>query len=170
MEYFIIPALAIIFTAVLFALHFRKKRFILDGDGMINPKSWDSFTVSRSDSYAQHNFNITIDARNEGRAVTGDLRGNDGTVYEEVDGIIISKKQAEIIYALSPEGLPDIAKSNHSDSSCFDGIEILDAPSVKIEVFCTDGRKLEKADVDGFSIKVYRTVVESFEKSAGGKA
>ena len=163
----IIPAIAVIFTAVVLVLYIRRRRYILDGDGMINPKSWDSFTVSRSDSYAQHNFNIRIDVKNEGLAVSGDLRGNDGTEYEENEGILISKKQAEAIYALCPEGLPDIPKNDNSDNSCFDGVEVLDAPTVKIEVFCTDGRILEKADVDSFSIKVYEIVTKSFEKKHG---
>lgn len=163
----IIPALAVIFTVVVLVLYIRRRRYVLDGDGMINPKSWDSFTVSRSDSYAQHNFNIRIDVKNEGLAVSGDLRGNDGTEYEENEGILISKKQAEAIYALCPEGLPDIPKNDNSDNSCFDGVEVLDAPTVKIEVFCTDGRILEKADVDSFSIKVYEIVMKSFEKKHG---
>ena len=173
MKYFIIiPALSVIFTVVIFTvaalvLYIRRRRYILDGDGMINPKSWDSFTVSRTDSYAQHNFNIRIDAKNGGLAVSGDLRGNDGTEYEENEGILISKKQAEAIYALCPEGLPDVTKNDNSDNSFFDGVEVLDAPTVKIEVFCTDGRILEKADVDGFSISVYQIVVGSFKKKHG---
>lgn len=95
MTNFIIPTVAVVLIAVICVLYLCRKRYILDGDGMINPKSWDSFTVSRSDSY---------------------------------------------------------------------GVEMLDAPTVKIEVFCTDGRILEKADVDSFSISVYQIVVGSFKK------
>lgn len=167
MTNFIIPTVAVVLIAVICVLYICRKRYILDGDGMINPKSWDSFTVSRSDSYAQHNFNIRIDIKNEGLAVTGDLRGDDGTEFEENEGILISKKQSKAIYDLHPEGLPDVTKNDNSDNSFFDGVEMLDAPTVKIEVFCTDGRILEKADVDGFSISIYQIVVGSFKKKHG---
>ena len=166
MTNFIIPTVAVVFT-VFCILYLYRKRYVLDGDGMINPKSWDSFAVSRSDSYAQHNFNIRIDVKNEGLTVTGDLRGDDGTEYEENEGILISKKHSKAIYDLHPEGLPDVPKKDNSDNSCFDGVEVLDAPTVKIEVFYTDGRILEKADADSFSISVYQIVLGSFEKKHG---
>ena len=167
MTNFIIPTVAVVLIAVICVLYLYRKRYVLDGDGMINPKSWDSFTVSRSDSYAQHNFNIRIDVKNEGLTVTGDLRGDDGTEYEENEGILISKKQTKAIYALCPEELPDVPKKDNSHNSCFEGVEMLDAPTVKIEVFYTDGRILEKADADSFSISVYQIVLGSFEKKHG---
>ncbi len=57
------------------------------------------------------------------------------------------KKQSKAIYALHPEELPDIPKSDNSDNSYFDSVEVLDAPTVKIEVFSTDGRILENARI-----------------------
>jgi hypothetical protein len=137
------------------------KQHILDGPGMINPASWDSFSVSRSDSYAQHIFYIQVEVRNEGLFVTGEVRGDDGSIYEETEGILLSDEEADALYALEPALLPDCVP-NSGDP--LDGVEILDAPLVSIEVLCTDGRTLEKVDEDDFSLKVYQIVLPCFQR------
>lgn len=142
------------------------KRHIQDGPGMINPASWDSLTVSRSDSYAQHNFYIKIEACNEGLFVTGELRGDDGTLYIDEEGILLSRKDADRIYALNPALLPDCPPDT-TESSDSDFAFALDQSSVEIEVVCTDGRILEKADEGDFSLKVYEIVKSCFAKKHG---
>ena len=148
-------------AAVIFTLSGCCKSHLLDGPGMINPASWDSFTVSRSDSYAQHNFYIQVEARNEGLFVTGEVRGDDGSLYEETEGILLSGEEADALYALTPALLPDRV-TNSGDS--LDGVEILDAPSVSVEVKCTDGRVLAKVDEDDFTLKVYQIVLPCFQR------
>ena len=78
------------------------KAHIVDGPGMINPASWDCFTVSRSDSYAQHNFYITVEERNGSLYVTGEVRGEDGTIYTDEEGIRLSKKKRIEFMTLTP--------------------------------------------------------------------
>lgn len=148
-------------AAVIFALSGCRKAHPVDGPGMINPASWDSLSVSRSDSYAQYNFYIQVDARNEGLFVTGEVRGDDGTLYAETEGILLSEGEAEALYALQPALLPDCQPDS---GDTLDGVEVLDAPSVFIEVKCTDGRILDKVDKDDFSIDVYRIVLPCFQR------
>ena len=136
------------------------KKVIRDGPGMINPASWDLFTVSRSDSYAQHNFDITVEQRNEGLFVSGEVRGEDGTIYTDEEGILLPKEVADRIFALEPALLPDISKSQVDDED----LMVLDQSFISIEVVYTDGRKLGKVDENDFSIMVYEIVVECFEK------
>ena len=140
----------------------KKDKYILDGPGMINPASWESFTVSRSDSYAQHNFYIKVEMRNEGLVVTGEVRGEDGTIYEEEDGILLPEDASLQIYALEPALLPafQITEAHPSDEG--DGAVALDQSSVNIELFCTDGRILQCVDEDDFSIMVYEIVMPHF--------
>lgn len=130
---------------------------------MINPTSWDSFSVSRSDSYAQHNFHINVEVRNEGLSVTGEVRGEDGSVYTDAEGILLSPEDAKNIYALEPALLPDCsqtpAETSGQDCEAF----VLDQSDVRIQVVCTDGRMLEKCDENNFSITVYQIVRPYFE-------
>lgn len=141
------------------------EQHILDGPGMINPASWDSFTVSRNDSIAQYNFCITVEQRNEGLFVLGEFRGEDGSEFVEEDGMLIPAKEAGLIYELEPALLPDVQQDTTEtwDEELFpDGMMVLDESSVEIEVVCTDGRILEKIDEDNFSIKVYQIVSSCF--------
>jgi hypothetical protein len=142
----------------------KKDRFILDGPGMINPASWDSFSVSRSDSYAQHNFYINVEVRNEGLVVTGEVRGEDGTVYVDEEGILLPAEASRAIFDLKPALLPDRQPVSEPG---LEGVEILDAAFLTIEVICTDGRVLKKVDEDDFSIEIYQIVMPYFEKKHG---
>lgn len=143
----------------------KKDKYILDGPGMINPASWESFTVSRSDSYAQHNFYIKVEVRNEGLVVTGEVRGEDGTIYEEEEGILLPEDASLAIHALMPAMLPVQQPAEDSDAGDLlfpDGLEVLDMPDVSIEVVCSDGRILQCVDEDDFSIMVYEIVMPHF--------
>ncbi len=142
----------------LFGCKKEKDPFMLDGPGMINPYAWNGFDITRSgDSYAQHNFYISINESADGYVVTGTVDG-----YCEEEGILISKSDSEKIYDLDVGYLPDIADKIASDS---DELAIpLDRPEVTIHVAYYDGRLLEKADEEGFSIKVYEIVQPYFEE------
>ena len=159
-------AVLILILSFLLSL-FGCKKHVLDGPGMINPASWDSFTVSRTDSYAQYNFYIKVEQRNEGLFVTGEVRGEDGEFYIEEEGILLSKAVANKLYELQPALLEDCRQSsgeNPGETFLPDDMIVLDQPLVDLEVICTDGRVLQKVDQDDFSIKVYQIVVSSFEK------
>ena len=131
---------------------------MLDGPGMINPYAWNGFDVTRSgDSYAQHNFHISIKESADGYVVTGTVDG-----YCEEEGILLSESDSAKIDDLDVGYLPDIAVKIASES---DGLAIpLDEPEVTIHVAYTDGRLLEKVDEDSFSIKVYEIVQPYFEE------
>lgn len=152
------------FIASLFGCK-AKDKYILDGPGMINPSAWYTFAISRScDSYAQHNFHITVSNEHEGLVVKGTLLDNDGTEYEDYDGIILPKEACLAIENLNPAELPDfifqetVTSSNSGDEELI----ILDAPEIEIEVGYADGRLLQKVDENNFSIEVYEIVLPYF--------
>lgn len=137
----------------------NKDKYMVDGPGMINPYVWEYFTVSRSgDSYAQHNFYITVSCSNNGYIVKGTLLNCE----EEEEGILLPKSACEQIDALAPGDLPDVSNDT-SDEINTDLPLPLDTPEVQIEVAYVDGRLLSKADKDDFSIKVYEIVSPYFE-------
>ena len=155
------------FLAALFGCGKGKKdRYILDGPGMINHPGWDSVTISRSDSYAQHNFYIKLVKTGDGLVVTGELRREDGTVCVEEEGILLPIPEADRIYALEPMMLPDCKESPDEGNGLFpEGVEVLDMAQVRIEVLSTNGRVLNKVDSDSFSIQVYEIVMPFFKEA-----
>ncbi len=142
----------------------NKKNHILDGPGMINPDAWNQFSVSRSDSYAQHNFGLTLEYGNRGLMVKGELRGEDGSLYEDEEGIVLSKADAKKIEDLRPFDLPDVVSTEPEDGGEEPELLVLDAPTISITVDFVDGRIVEKADADDFSLQVYQIVRPYFEK------
>ena len=85
-----------------------KKPHMADGPGMENTDYWVGFTVSRVDSYAQHNFCITVEETAEGYVVTGNVRDDDGTEYEEMEGFILDEQTLIRLQQLRPHKLPDV--------------------------------------------------------------
>ena len=177
MKIFLIVLFCIaIFATVAFISSCEKKPQMLDGPGMINPFAWRSFTVSRSDTYAQNNFYIEVEVCDEGLVVTGEVIGENGN-YREEEGIVLRKNEAEAIFELHPADLPDCktdvtesseTKTTEADSELFpDGVEMLDGYSVDITVYYADGRTVKKIDEDDFSLKVYSAVIKSFERKHG---
>ena len=113
--FLIILTCALIFAAVIVFSFNNRKAHILDGPGMINPFAWRSFTVSRSDTYAQNNFYIEVEVCDEGLVVTGEVIGENGN-YREEEGIVLRKNEAEAIFELHPADLPD-CKTDVTESS-----------------------------------------------------
>ncbi len=154
----VVIAMCISALLSLFGCKKEKNPFMLDGPGMINPYAWNSFDITRSgDSYAQHNFYINVNESADGYVVTGTVDG-----YCEEEGILLSKSDSEKIFDLDPGYLPDLADEIASGSDTL--ATVLDAPKVSIQVEYYDGRLLEKADEDSFSIKVYEIVQPYFEE------
>ena len=137
-----------------------KKPHMVDGPDMENTDYWVSFTVSRVDSYAQHNFSITVEETAEGYVVTGTVRDDDGTEYEETEGFILDEQTLIRLQQLRPHKLPDVVP--YPDQP--DAPVALDAPLVHIEVVCADGARLEKVDENDFSIKVYQLLLPCFRE------
>lgn len=142
----------------------NKDRLIVDGPGMVNPFVWHSFSVTRTDSYAQHNFHITVGYYDEDSyIVKGTLMDEDGTEYEDYQGIILPESACQKIDALQPQYLPDIydyVLENAEEPMP------LDAPEILIEVAYADGRLLSKMDENDFSIKVYEIVLPYFKEKS----
>ena len=144
----------------------KKNKHILDGPGMVNPFTWNKFCVSRTDSYAQHNFSITVVNDYSKCILTGTLRDDDGTIYEEEDGIVIKGSDAKKIRTWDPESLPDVENKIYNDEikDVLEGCEILDASYVSIVVQYIDGTEQKKVDADDFSLKFYKAVLPYFQK------
>ena len=132
---------------------------VLDGPGMECTLFWDSFSISRTDSYAQHNFQISVKYYEDRYVVTGILRDEDGTEY---DGEVELPEEARIqIDKLLPHTLPDVIHQNTAGEDLI----VLDAPEVQIEVAYTDGTLRQKVDEDDFSIRVYQIVLPCFREA-----
>ena len=134
----------------------------VDGPGMENTDYWVSFTVSRVDSYAQHNFCITVEETAEGYVVTGNVRDDDGTEYEETEGFILDEQTLIRLQQLRPHKLPDVVP--YPDQP--DAPVALDAPLVNIQVVCANGTRLEKVDENDFSIGVYQLLLPGFREKS----
>jgi hypothetical protein len=137
-----------------------KKPHMADGPGMENTGYWVSFTVSRVDSYAQHNFSITVEETAEGYVVTGNVRDDDGTEYEETEGIPLPEAVRMQLDKLQPHNLT--GKGVYPDDP--NGPVALDAPLVSIRVVTADGAQLEKLDDNDFSLDVYQLVLPLFRE------
>ena len=105
-----------------------------------------------------------MEVRNEGLVVTGEVRGEDGTIYVDEEGILLPAEASRAIFDLKPALLPDRQPVSDPDLA---GVEILDAAFLTIEVICTDGRVLKKVDEDDFSLEIYQIVMPYFEKKHG---
>ena len=94
-----------------------RKKHILDKDGMINPFSWSSFSVSKVGTLAQYNFSITIFNHHKKYEVVGTLRDDEGNYYDE-KRIVLPSGASEKIKNMHPENFPDAKprdKQNISD-------------------------------------------------------
>lgn len=154
-------AVILMCLAALLSLFGCKDRFRVDGPDMENPHAWERVSLSRSDAYAQHNFNLTIERIGGAYVVTGNLRDDDGTEYTNEAGILLPKEACRQLDKLRVQNLPDIEIRDPED-----GLLVLDAPITQIEVRYTDGSLEEKVDLDDFSIEVYQILLPHFRKSA----
>ena len=133
---------------------------------MVNPFVWNKIIVSRTDSYAQHNFYITVVNDYPKCILTGTLR-DENDIYEEDDGIVIKGSDAEKIRAWNPDSLPDVDNTacNEEIRDILEEVEILDASCVSIIVYYVDGTKQKKVDEDNFSLEFYQAVLPYFRKN-----
>lgn len=137
-------------------------RHIMDGPGMVNPFVWKRFSISRSDSYAQYNFQLTVTHLDEGDCyvVAGALTDEEGFLYEEEQGIVLPDAARKEIDLLHPQNLPELAQRSEGAEA----LTALDAPEVLLEVEYIDGTLQKKMDEDGFSIRIYEIVLPYFQE------
>lgn len=138
---------------------------LVDGPGMINTLQWESFELSRSDSYSQYNFGFVLEFSNNGYLLKGECRDNDGNIYESENGIEISNTEVKKIRSrFELDNLSDIVpnESNEDVSTNDEEIFILDAPTVDLILKYSDGSQKEKAITDELSIEIYKQLLPYF--------
>lgn len=141
----------------LFSLFGCGKKHVLDGPGMVNTLVWESFELSRSDSYYPHNFWFSLTVDNGFYLLTGECADKEGNTYEAKEGIRLSNEEAEALRRFNLEKLPD--KSEPTDEEL---ILPLDAPAIRLTLIFADGSKTEKS-VDGdTAIEIYEELLPYF--------
>jgi hypothetical protein len=152
-----IPAVLATCAACVLSLFGCGKDHILDGPGMVNDLTWTEFTVTRSDSYAQHNFWFTVEYRESGFFLTGECRDENGNLLENEEGILVSTETVRALRSLMLGDLPD-AKPD----SAGDDVLLLDAPDYSLLLTYMDGSRQEKAITDELSLLIYRHFLPYF--------
>lgn len=148
-------------TACIFSFFGCRNKHILDGPGMVNDLSWKSFTISRSDSYAQHNFSFTVEHTEKGYLLTGVCRGEYGDEYDVEEGMLLSAKEIQYLRTLNLGNLPDAVPASPDE---LEDIILLDAPTIALHIIYPDGTVQEKAMQKDFSIELYEWFLPYFEK------
>lgn len=148
-----------------FLSFFGCKKHILDGPGMVNKAKWNSFTLSRSSSYAQYNYSFTVKDSDDGAFVTGCCRDEDGNIYENENGISVPNKIMEKLRELGLDELEDVPESTPMES---DDIELpvpLDMDYVDLSVVYYTDLVIEKAVTTEISIEIYDILLPLFAKN-----
>ena len=139
----------------------KKQQYILDGPGMVNVPKWASFTVSRSDSYAQHNFWFTVTDDGANPTVTGECRDQDGNIYENEEGIPISFDTVADLRFMKLDELPTYVESPPP----FPDVTILDESSVSLSLVYTEKWTEKKSGADDLSLQIYKLLLPYFTKN-----
>ena len=152
-----IPAVLATCAACVLSLFGCGKDHILDGPGMVNDLTWREFTVTRSDSYAQYNFWFTVEYKESGFYLTGECRGEDGALFENEEGILLSSETVRMLRSLMLGDLPD-AKPDSGGDDAF----LLDAPDYSLSLTYMDGIQQEKAITNQLSLSLYQHFLPYF--------
>lgn len=142
---------------------FGCKAHILDGPGMVNKAQWTGFTLSRNDSYAQHNFYFDVKDNDEGAFVTGSCRDAEGNIYEVDDGIPVPPEIIDSLRQLGIDELDEIPMQEQPEQN--DGIEmpeLLDGGSIELTVLYYTELYIDKAVTPELSIQIYEILLPLF--------
>lgn len=156
----VVLALCMTFLLSLFGC----RNHIADGPGMINTLKWDSFELSRSDSYSQYNFGFIFEASDNGYLLKGECRDENGNIYKSYNGIEISSAQGEKLRSsFKLDDLSDVipVKNDEADSTAEEAF-ILDAPTINLILKYYDGSQKEKAITSELSIEIYEQLLPYF--------
>ena len=150
-------AVLILCMSFLLSLFGCREKHILDGPGMINTLTWESFELSRSDSNYQYNFWFELKSDIDGYLLTGECSDMDGNRYESFDGIKVPNIEAEELrktFAL--DELSDKTEDVDSD------LLLLDAPSITLTLTYADGSQKQKSIGGDTSMEIYEALLPYF--------
>lgn len=141
---------------------------LVDGPGMINTLYWESFELSRCDSYSQYNFGFILESSNTGYVLKGECRDDEGNIYGSYNGIRISNNEVEKLRSrFELDKLPDIVpnKNNEDVDTNDEEVFVLDETSVDLILKYPDGSKKEKVITNELSIEIYEQLLPYFMNS-----
>ena len=152
--------LAVVFVCMTWLLSLlgcgKAKPEVLDGPDMEYTPKWTEFTLSRSDSYAQHNFSFTVTEGDTEPMVSGVCRDEDGNEYDVQTGITITGDTLWTLRRLNLEQLPE-------EEPWPEDLEIpLDMESVTLMLTLPDGTVEKKNASSNLSIEIYHLLLPYF--------
>ena len=143
-----------------FSLFGCGKKHILDGPGMVNDRPWKAFTLSRTDSYSQHNFWFTVEQGDFALLLTGECRGEDGELYVLEEGVELSTEDHQYLRNLLLHELMDDVPTTDDDD-----LMILDAPEITFVLTFLDESSQKKVLSSDLSIQMYNRFLPYFENT-----
>lgn len=135
---------------------------------MVNNLYWESFELSRCDSYSQYNFGFILEPCNDGYILKGECRDEEGNIYESYDGIRISNNEVKKLRnRFELDELSDVVtiKNNEATNASDEEAFLLDATTINLILKYPDGSQKEKAITDELSIEIYEQLLPYFMKS-----
>ncbi len=148
----------------LFSL-FGCRSHLVDKTGMVNNLYWESFELSRCDSYSQYNFGFILESSNNCYLLKGECRDEEGNIYESYDGIKIPDSKVEKLRSrFELDNLPDIIPDENEKAGSTGDEEpfLLDATKVDLILKYPDGSTKEKAITAELSIEIYEQLLPYF--------
>ena len=131
--------------------------FILDGPGMVNVPAFKKLDISRSDSYAQHNFSFTLEESDFSFFVSGECRDENGTIYKlEPGSCELSHEDFEYFRYLKLDALPDVVSTEEPEEI------ILDAPVYGMWLTYSDGITHKKSIDTDLTLNFYNRLLPYF--------
>ena len=136
------------------------KKHVMDGPGMVNDQPWKGFSLSRSDSYAQHDFRFEVHRNEFGYVLTGECRDKDGEAYvlTSEDGVELSADDLQFLRSLWLGELPDATSFEAKED-----LLLTDAPEVSFVLTWLDNTQQEKVLPNDVSIEIYEHFLPYFE-------
>lgn len=141
---------------------------LVDGPGMICTLYWESFELSRCDSYSQYNFCFILEFVDNGYILKGECRDEEGNIYTSDNGIEISNTEIEKLRSrFELDKLPDVVTNENDNDANIDDEEviILDAPTVDLVLKYPDGTQRKKTMTNELSIEIYEQLLPYFMNS-----
>ena len=126
---------------------------------MVNDLNRKALTLSRSDSFAQYNFNFTVEQSDTGYLLTGECRDQEGNGYCLQEGMSLSADDIQYLRTLNLGNLPDAAPASPDEAG---DLILLDAPTVTLSVTYPDGEFQNKVMIQDFSIEFYERFLHYF--------
>lgn len=142
------------------ALHVgsEEEPFMLDGPGMEYTPAWTEFTLSRSDSHAQHNFSFTVTEGDTEPMVSGVCRDSDGNEYDVETGIVLTGDTLWTLRRMDLEQLQNVVETETWEELP----QVLDGSDVTLSIVLTDGTVEKKHISAELSLEIYQQLLPYF--------